>query len=99
MPVRVFTELRNGDGFLPQLAGVADVPALEANRSYFRMELQGEAVVLEGECLIWIERGAGEVARPGGQVKGVAVPVEDREIGGEERGEPRWGGIGRYGSQ
>ena len=78
MPVCIRAELSNRDGFLAQLAGVADIPALETDGGDLGVKLEGEAVVLKCECLVWVKRSAGKKPRAGRQVEGVAVPVEDR---------------------
>ncbi len=81
-------ELGGGDGGVVKFAGVAYVPAFEAFGGDFGMELQGEGVASDGEGLIGVEMSLGEVDGVGGKVEGVAVPMEDGQVVGEEWGEP-----------
>jgi len=89
--VRVGAELRHRDAFLPQLAGVADIPLLKAQFGDLWVELKGEGVPTHCECLIFIELGASKMESSSGEVEGVAVPMEHMEIPDEERGKPGGG--------
>ncbi len=86
--MRVGTELLDGDASLAEFTRMADVPALQARICYLGMELQRQSVVFNGKGLIFIEIGLGEMENPGRQIEGIAVPVKDVKVFGEERSEP-----------
>ena len=75
-------EVGGGDAGVMELAGVAYIPAFEALGGDFGVELQGEGVVAEGEGLLVVEFGFCEVDGAGGEIEGVAMPVEDGQAGG-----------------
>ena len=66
-----------GDRGVLEFAGVAYIPAFEAFGGDFGMELEGEGRVSEGEGLLVVEFGFCEMEGVGGEIEGVAVPVED----------------------
>ena len=62
------------------LASMADQPALETTFGGLGMELEREHMAAHGKGLVGAERRGGEPDRARRQVKGVAVPVEDRDV-------------------
>jgi len=88
-------EVGGEDVGVVEFTGVAYIPAFKAFGGDFGMELEGEGVVAEGEGLLVVEFGFCEMDGAGGEIEGVAMPVEDGKAGGDERVEPgRRGGVG-----
>jgi len=97
MRVRCGAQLRDGDVFLAEFAGMAHVPALQARFGDFGMKLEREGIVFDGECLIFVEFGARQVSRASGQIEGVPVPVEQAKAAGGQWREPGGRGLGSGG--
>ena len=88
MQLGVRAEARGGDANVMQFAGMANVPGFEAVGGDFRMELERQCVVSDGEGLIGVALGLGEMKSARGQVESISVPMKDGERGREERSEP-----------
>src|SRR5579883_975594 len=80
-PLRLLTQRRDADIWRrADLAGMADIPALELTRLDLDMTLEGEAVPLPGEGLLSVARRRSEMDGALRQIEGIAMPVQHRRV-------------------